>query len=71
MSLDNFSRGMQEREGISILRSPGAQGVWEAVDEKHHMHRGVAVQVLPISESLGAREDRLEHSVLEQGTGSP
>lgn len=43
--------------------------LWGAVDEKHHMHRGVAVQVFPIPESLRAREERLEQSVLEQGTG--
>lgn len=36
VSLYNFIRGMQERKGISILLSPGAQGSWEAVGEKHH-----------------------------------
>lgn len=50
MSLNKFSRGIQEREGISILCNPGAQSVGEK-------HSGETVQVLPILESLGARED--------------
>jgi len=65
VSLDNFSRRLQEREAISILGRAGAWWLWEVVGEKHHVHRGGTVQGLATPESLGAREDQLEHSVLE------